>query len=93
MNDADLQFVARLHDEIARALGPNVSVGDLDVLESEGAVRLTVRCVTPQGERDFVASGDTLLDASRELIERIPEERLAIAFRDLVATEGWNAGR
>jgi hypothetical protein len=84
MSESEAQFLERLRDEAERGLGPGIAVREVTTTAAGGATRLTVACDTLVGSTFIVAEGQTLIEAAGRLLARLPEERLAIAFRRVV---------
>jgi hypothetical protein len=85
VRDSDEQFLQRLTTEAALLLGPGVVVRGIRSDAIAAGARITVECDTPAGTRTIQADGASLIDAAGRLISGLPEERLAFAFRRLVA--------
>jgi hypothetical protein len=89
MHETDERFLDRLADECAQLLGPGLAVAGIEQETVESGVRLTLIVGTPAGPTTIVSSGTSIVDAAGQLVARLPEERLVLAFRRLVAEEGY----
>lgn len=89
MSETDERFLERVREEAERVLGSGLRVERLTTTDEPTGVRVSMVLDTPGGPYVIDAHGATLLDAAGELINRLPEERLALAFRRLVAEEGY----
>lgn len=84
MNDADARFADRLADEVQSILGVGLLIEGL-TRRADGTVELRASCLVDGQAAEIVAEGETLLDASRQLIRDVAERRLAAAWNRLVA--------
>ena len=99
MNEADEQFASRLADDLARYLGPQIRLADLDLGDVHAELaRVRATCVFEREIAVLEAHGDTRLEAYHELTLRAAELRLTVAMRhkDEDAIIGfaaaWHAG-
>jgi hypothetical protein len=88
MREATEGFLARLHDEAARILGPGVELDPLAIDERSDGVRLRVGWRAWGEAGTIEVDGSDELDAGARLLARLPEERLALGLRTLSSTRG-----
>jgi len=74
----------RVRQEIAGIVGPRVAVVEIVPRVGPNGVVLTAECRTPLGPWRIEAEGASVVHAAGRLIERATEDRLAIAFREVV---------
>lgn len=81
--DADEQFAERLAREVEAVLGVGIA---LESVSMAGEVPVTIRatCLADGQIRELEGTGATLVEASRDLIRRAAELRLAAAWWRLV---------
>jgi hypothetical protein len=91
MSETDERFLARLSEEAERLLGPGNRLEHFELAETGDGVQLTATLATPGGVHVVAATGGSIVDAAGELMKRLPEERLALAFRRLVEEEGFRS--
>jgi hypothetical protein len=84
MSESEARFLERLRDEAERGLGPGISVREVAATRLAHRTRITASCDGPLGPRLVEGEGSTLVEAAGRLLARVPEERLAVAFRRLV---------
>ena len=84
VSDADARFVDRLADEVQSILGVGLLIEAL-TRRDDGTVELCASCLLDGQADEVIVDGETLLDASRELIRAVAERRLAAAWTRLVA--------
>ncbi len=84
LSDADARFADRLADEVQAILGVGLLIEGL-TRHDDGSVELRASCLLDGQAADVVVEGETLLDASRELIRVVAERRLVAAWNRLVA--------
>jgi hypothetical protein len=85
LREADERFLASLTEELAPLLGPTVAVRGWEIERRRGPrARLVAHLETPVGPWPMAAEAATLVAAAGDLIRRAPEERVSIAFRELV---------
>jgi hypothetical protein len=89
MSETDERFLERVREEADRRLGPGLDLVRIDPTVGDGIVRLSAIIATPAGGHVVEVTGSSIVDAAGELMGRLPEERLALAFRRLVAEEGY----
>ncbi|HEY2916347.1 MAG TPA: hypothetical protein VGI98_03940 [Candidatus Limnocylindrales bacterium] len=81
--DANERFAERLAHEIEGVLGVGIALESVS-LEGELPVRILASCLVDGQIRELAGSGDTILEASRDLIRRAAELRLTAAWWRLV---------
>ena len=100
MKEADELFAARLAEDLAQYLGPQIELLDLELGDPDARparIRATF-LVEAAGREVLETDGETRLDAYNQLIFRVAELRLIVAVRgfDAEAIEGlaaaWPAG-
>ena len=79
MNEADERFAARLGEEVRKVLGPVLTLDGVQV-DGAGPVTLTAVCVAAGTRHTVGGEGETLLEASRALVQSAAELRLADAW-------------
>ena len=84
MSESEARFLERLRDEVDRGLGPGIEVVELTASRDGRRTRLVAACRTPIGPWSVDADGRTLVEAAGQLFDRLPEARLAVAFRRVV---------
>jgi hypothetical protein len=91
--DADARFGERLAREIEGVLGVGIAVNEVAVDgpgegagegSGEGPATIHATCLVDGQARELVGTGDTLLEAARDLIRAAAELRLASAWWRLV---------
>jgi hypothetical protein len=83
MSEAEARFAERLAEEVQAVLGMGLVIDSVS-LAGEGPVAILATCLVDGQTRDLAVQGETLLDASRELIRAAAELRLAAAWSRLV---------
>jgi hypothetical protein len=81
--DANERFAARLGEELSGVLGVGIALDSVSV-EGESPVTIRASCLVDGQVRDLEATGDTMLEAARELIRAAAELRLAAAWWRMV---------
>jgi hypothetical protein len=84
VSEAQDLLLERVRQEIAGILGPRVAVVEIVPRVGPNGVVLTAECRTPLGPWRIEAEGASVVHAAGRLIERATEDRLAIAFREVV---------
>jgi hypothetical protein len=82
--NADVEYLARLQLELERALGPRVRVESIERSLGPAGIHLEAHCSTPIGAWGVGADGASVIDASARLLRRAVEDRVVLAFRELV---------
>lgn len=83
MNDAEARLAERLAQDLERILGTGILIEDLEI-DGEGPVTIRVACLVDGIAREIEATGDTAIEAIREVIRLAAEARLAAAFWQMV---------
>lgn len=81
--DANQRFAERLAREVEGVLGVGIALTDVS-LEGDSPVSIHATCLVDGQLREFVGTGSTILEASRELIRAAAEVRLGAAWWRLV---------
>lgn len=81
--DANQRFAERLAREVEGLLGVGIALDEVS-LEGETPVTIRATCLVDGQLREFVGTGPTILEASRDLIRAAAELRLSAAWWRLV---------
>lgn len=81
--DANERFAQRLADELAEVLGVGIALETVSV-EGQTPVTIQATCLVDGQVRAIVGSGETILEAARDLIRAAAELRLAAAWWRIV---------
>jgi len=79
MTDAEARYAERLAADLDQVLGAGVVLDDLRI-SGDGPVEITVTCVVDGRVETTAVRGETLLEATREVVRTVAEIRLRLAF-------------
>jgi len=85
--NADVEYLERLRLELERILGPRIRIEAVERSLGPAGVHLEVRCATPIGPWRVTADGGSVIDASGLLLRRAVEDRVVLAFREVVTSD------
>lgn len=84
MNDAEERFAERLAVDLERVLGAGIAIDDVDLTHVAGEARVRATLLIGERIETIEASGESILDLYRPIVERAAELRLASSFWRMV---------
>ena len=85
MTEAQSQFADRLAEEVQAVLGPSITIETV-AITGDGPVTIVADCWTDGRLEAITGRGESLLEASRDLITAAAELRLGAAWQRMVGT-------
>jgi hypothetical protein len=87
-NDADARYLAKVHEDVERVLGPGIEILGLDWRQGT-PVSLTLRYQLGTLEGETVGEGESVIAAHAELRKRLVIDRLTLGFAALTEPSAY----